>query len=118
MVWITGVNEKTEFFVSFSKKKYKPCQRSDGRRFPGSERSDATLHRPENCTSPLLCCYVAVFRLSAPVIAAVLAFSSICFQTGHWELFVLFFIHVTGVQIWMAIGFFCSYRATLVASQW
>lgn len=46
-----------------------------GRRFAGGERSDATLHPPENCTSPLLCCYGDAFRLSAPITAAALAFS-------------------------------------------
>lgn len=46
-----------------------------GRRFAGGERSDATLHPPGNCTSPLLCCYGDAFRLSAPITAASLAFS-------------------------------------------
>lgn len=89
--------------VCFLKKKTKnktSCQGSDGTQICG--RSGATLHPPENCTSPLRCCYGDVFRLSAPVTPATLAFFQEIFfalKTGQREHLWISFLNLSYLSV-------------------
>lgn len=93
-----------------------------GRRSAGGGRRDATLRPPENCTSPLRCCYGDVFRLSTPVTAAALAFfQATFFALKNWseETFLDVFLNLPEWQLdldgkWM---FSLSNIGSLVASR-